>query len=133
MYGRVDVPLPLELEVVPDSAPRVELVSPAADTLVAGDDRIPLRITVTDDHGIAAIELQSWKQGRTGGGQPPLAQRLSAEAKPGQILVSQRVFGAIETAIESEDVGDLVLKGYSRPVAAYNVVALRVLARPAVD
>ena len=31
-----DVPLPLELEVVPDSAPRVELVSPAADTLVAG-------------------------------------------------------------------------------------------------
>jgi len=62
-----------------------------------------------------------------------LAQRLSAEAKPGQILVSQRVFGAIETAIESEAVGDLVLKGYSRPVAAYSVVALRALARPAID
>ena len=58
-----DVPLPLELEVVPDSAPRVELVSPASDTLVAGGDRIPLRLTVTDDHGIARVELQSWKQG----------------------------------------------------------------------
>ncbi|MGH7619095.1 MAG: hypothetical protein ACREPM_17885, partial [Gemmatimonadaceae bacterium] len=33
-----DVPLPIELEVVPDSAPRVELVSPALDTIVAGDD-----------------------------------------------------------------------------------------------
>jgi hypothetical protein len=58
-----DVPLPLELEVVPDSAPRVELVSPASDTLVAGGDRIPLRLTVTDDHGIARVELESWKQG----------------------------------------------------------------------
>ena len=38
-----DVPLPLELEVVPDSAPRVELVSPAADTLVAGSDRVRCR------------------------------------------------------------------------------------------
>jgi class 3 adenylate cyclase/CheY-like chemotaxis protein len=62
-----------------------------------------------------------------------LAQRLSAEAKPGQILVSQRIFGAIESAIESEGVGELVLKGYSRPVAAYNVVALRALVRPTPD
>jgi len=62
-----------------------------------------------------------------------LAQRLSAEAKPGQILVSQRVFGAIETAVESESVGELVLKGYARPIAAHRVVALRSLARPAVD
>jgi adenylate cyclase len=62
-----------------------------------------------------------------------LAQRLSAEAKPGQILVSQRVFGAIETAVESESVGELVLKGYSRPIAAYSVVALRALARPVVE
>ena len=62
-----------------------------------------------------------------------LAQRLSAEAKPGQILVSQRIFGAIETAVESESVGELVLKGYSRPMPAYSVLALRVLARPAVD
>ena len=62
-----------------------------------------------------------------------LAQRLSAEAKPGQILVSQRVFSAVEGAVESENVGDVALKGYSRPVAAYSVIALNALARPAVD
>ena len=62
-----------------------------------------------------------------------LAQRLSAEAKPGQILVSQRVFAAIDSAVDSESVGELALKGYSRPVPAYNVVAVRALARPAVD
>jgi len=62
-----------------------------------------------------------------------LAQRLSAEAKSGQILVSQRVFAAIEVAVESESVGELVLKGYSRPVTAYSVIALNALARPAID
>jgi hypothetical protein len=72
-----DVPLPLELEVVPDSAPRVELVSPASDTLVAGGDRVPLRLTVTDDHGIARVELQSWKQG-SGGAQPVIVEPLAA-------------------------------------------------------
>ncbi|HKY51346.1 MAG TPA: response regulator [Candidatus Limnocylindria bacterium] len=62
-----------------------------------------------------------------------LAQRLSAEAKPGQILVSQRVYGAIEESVEAERVEDLALKGFSRPVTAYSLTALRTLARPAVD
>jgi hypothetical protein len=60
-----DVPPPLELEVVPDSAPHVELVSPATDTIVAGDDKITLHATATDDHGIAYVELVTWRQGST--------------------------------------------------------------------
>jgi hypothetical protein len=71
-----DVPLPIELEIVPDSVPRVELVSPATDTIVAGDDRVGLRATVTDDHGIASIELQTWKQSSNGRSQPAVTQRL---------------------------------------------------------
>jgi adenylate cyclase len=62
-----------------------------------------------------------------------LAQRLSAEAKPGQVLISQRVLSAVEGAIESENVGELALKGYSRPITAFNVLALRALATPTVD
>jgi len=71
-----DVPLPIELEIVPDSAPRVELVSPATDTIVAGDDRVGLHATVTDDHGIASVELESWKQSSNGRSQPAVTQRL---------------------------------------------------------
>jgi adenylate cyclase len=62
-----------------------------------------------------------------------LAQRLSAEAKPGQVLVSQRVFSATEDTVEAESVGDVALKGYSRPVTAYSVVALRAIAQPTID
>jgi hypothetical protein len=71
-----DVPLPIELEVVPDSAPRVELVSPATDSVVAGDDRIPLRASVSDDHGISHIEVLSWKQGPAGA-QSTVVQKLA--------------------------------------------------------
>jgi class 3 adenylate cyclase len=62
-----------------------------------------------------------------------LAQRLSAEAKAGQILVSQRIFAAIESSVESENAGELALKGYARPVTAYRVMGLRALVRPTVD
>jgi adenylate cyclase len=48
-----------------------------------------------------------------------LAQRLSAEAKAGQILLSQRVHAAVEVDAETTAVGDLTLKGFTRPVPAY--------------
>ena len=51
-----------------------------------------------------------------------LAARLCAEAaEPGQILVSQRVYAAIEELAEAEHIGDLHLKGFSRPMAAYSL------------
>ena len=54
-----------------------------------------------------------------------LAARLCAQAEPGQILVSQRVYGRIETRVVAESVGTLPLKGMSAPVPAYNVVSMR--------
>jgi class 3 adenylate cyclase len=54
-----------------------------------------------------------------------LAARLCSEARAGQILISQRVCGRIEAGIETEHVGELSLKGLSRPVTAFNVRALR--------
>ena len=71
------MPPPLELEVVPDSAPRVELVSPATDTIVAGDDRSRCARRRRDDHGLARVEIVSWRQGVAGAAQPPTSQRLA--------------------------------------------------------
>lgn len=48
-----------------------------------------------------------------------LAQRLSAEAKAGQILLSQRVQAAVEADAETTAIGDLALKGFTRPVPAF--------------
>jgi class 3 adenylate cyclase len=54
-----------------------------------------------------------------------LAARLSDEARGGQILISARVHAAVEDAIDCEPVGPLTLKGFARPVPAYDLVALR--------
>ncbi|HEU4438753.1 MAG TPA: adenylate/guanylate cyclase domain-containing protein, partial [Methylomirabilota bacterium] len=53
-----------------------------------------------------------------------LASRLCGEAKPGQILVSQRVATGVEGVAAVEPVGELVLKGFQRPVRAFNVARL---------
>jgi adenylate cyclase len=50
-----------------------------------------------------------------------LAARLCAEAGPWQILVTQRVQAEAEDVAVSEPAGELTLKGFSRPVPAFNV------------
>jgi len=54
-----------------------------------------------------------------------LAFRLCAEAATGQILISQSVYAAAGDLIDAEPIGELTLKGFQRPVAAYNVRALK--------
>jgi adenylate cyclase len=56
------------------------------------------------------------------------AARLCEEAKARQILVSQRVFGAVESLVESAPVGELTLKGFRRPMLTYEIV--RWIGRP---
>jgi len=54
-----------------------------------------------------------------------LASRLSSKADAGQILISQRVYAAVEDTIDAEPVGEIELKGFGRPVAAHEVHGLR--------
>jgi class 3 adenylate cyclase len=54
-----------------------------------------------------------------------LASRLSTHAAPGEILISQRLFAEVEDVIEAEPIGEIELKGFGRPVAAYAIRGLR--------
>jgi adenylate cyclase len=54
-----------------------------------------------------------------------LASRLADEATAGQILISQRLYAEVEGDVEAEPVGEFTLKGFQRPVAAFNVIAVR--------
>ncbi|HVX40025.1 MAG TPA: hypothetical protein VHB25_10665, partial [Gemmatimonadaceae bacterium] len=71
-----DLPLPIELDVVADSAPHVELVSPVVDTIVAADDQVTLHATASDDHGLAKVEVVSWRSG-SAGTEAPTSQRVA--------------------------------------------------------
>jgi class 3 adenylate cyclase len=58
-----------------------------------------------------------------------LAARLCGEAAAGQILVSQRVYGNVEAHVDAEPAGELTLKGFSKPMAAFSVKARKSAAR----
>jgi class 3 adenylate cyclase len=54
-----------------------------------------------------------------------LASRLSSRATAGQTLIGQRVFAAVESAVDTASIGDLELKGFGRPTPAHEVRRLR--------
>jgi adenylate cyclase len=59
-----------------------------------------------------------------------LASRLTDEAAAGQVLIAQRLYAEVETDVEVEPVGEFTLKGFQRPVTAFNVIAVREPAAP---
>jgi adenylate cyclase len=52
---------------------------------------------------------------------PNLASRLCDEARPGQILVSQKVLVSVESEVAASHIGELRLKGFHRPVPAFEI------------
>jgi class 3 adenylate cyclase len=53
-----------------------------------------------------------------------LAARLCAEAGGGQILIDRKTLSKIEDRVRVESLDELHLKGFGRPVAAFNIVAV---------
>jgi class 3 adenylate cyclase len=53
-----------------------------------------------------------------------IAARLSDEAAPGQILLSQRAFAALEGRVDAKPVAELQLKGLARPMEVYELLGL---------
>ena len=54
-----------------------------------------------------------------------LAARLADEATGGQVLITQRLHAEVEEDVEVEPIGELTLKGFRRPIPAFNVIAVR--------
>ena len=48
----------------------------------------------------------------------------AARPRPNQILLNQRAHAVVEGTVDVESVGELTLKGISRPVSAANVIGV---------
>ena len=59
-----------------------------------------------------------------------LASRLADEATAGQILITQRLYSEVEDEVDVRSVGEFTLKGFQRPVPAFDVLGIR---EPAVE
>jgi hypothetical protein len=77
-----DVPAPLDVDVLPDSAPQVEIVDPARDTVALAGNELALRAAASDDHGLATVTMRSWREMASGTAQPGVEQPLAAPSAP---------------------------------------------------
>jgi len=77
-----DVPPPLGVDVIPDSAPHVEIVSPSHDTTITVGDRISVAIAASDDHALALVQLRTWRTPAVGDPLPAIVQPVSDSAVP---------------------------------------------------
>jgi len=74
---------------------------------------------------VGAIGFEGrWEYGAIGS-VPNLAARLCGEAKPSEILISQRLLASVDEIVETEAAGELILKGFHRAVPAYRVLGLK--------
>jgi hypothetical protein len=96
-----DVPPPVEIEVIPDSLPRVEIVTPARDTLVAPGAQVPLRLAAMDDHGLASVDVVSWSTRDARDGQ---RATVNVARQPGAIWGSAIVLDVGQRGLVAGDV-----------------------------
>jgi hypothetical protein len=96
-----DVPPPLDVEVIPDSLPRVEIVSPMNDTLVAPGATLTLRMAAMDDHGLSSIDIVSWA---VTNGKPGERATLNVAQRPGAIWGTSLVLDVAGRGLEPGDV-----------------------------
>ena len=74
---------------------------------------------------IGAIGFEGRRDYAAIGSVTNLAFRLCAEAAPGQILISQRIYAAVTDLVEAKELGPLQLKGFHRPVVAFEIAHLK--------
>lgn len=72
-----DVPPPLQLDVVPDSAPQVDFLSPGADSSVAPTGTVRVAIAAVDDRVLRDVTLAVWTVRGDGHTTSPQSRRLS--------------------------------------------------------
>ncbi|PYM96409.1 MAG: adenylate/guanylate cyclase domain-containing response regulator [Candidatus Rokuibacteriota bacterium] len=124
----VPIPNPEERAIRMAEAMRVRIRGLGAEWRRRGYD-LDLSIGIAKGYAtIGAIGFEGRRDYAAIGSVTNLASRLCAEASADQILISQRIHAAVAALANVKQIGPLQLKGFSRPIPAYELVDLR---RPA--
>ncbi|MBI5307447.1 MAG: adenylate/guanylate cyclase domain-containing protein, partial [Planctomycetes bacterium] len=74
---------------------------------------------------IGAIGFEGRKDYCVIGSVANMAARLCAEAKGGQVLINQKTLSKVEEIVETESLDQMSLKGFSKPVAVFNIIKIK--------
>jgi len=117
----VEVPNPAERAIRMAVAMRDCITGRAAQWRKRGWD-LALKVGLAQGYAtIGAIGFEGRRDYGAIGNVTNLAARLCGEAKGGQILVSQRVEGALGEVAKSQPIDDISLKGFNKPIKAFEI------------
>ena len=120
-----DVPSTLSIDVVPDSAPVAEILTPGADTLVEPKDKVNVELLATDDHALEAVALRVWRVAAGGRPEQPATQALGGAGEAewtGAFTLDLARFNlqpgdAVHLQLVARDASPRRMEGLSREVA----------------
>jgi hypothetical protein len=78
--GAADAPAPLDVTVLPDSAPTVTITAPQADSTVDGLAEVAVRVRAADDYGLARVALRVVVERAGGGRERAVVSSLAGES-----------------------------------------------------
>lgn len=87
VVGESAAPAPLDITIVMDAPPAVEITFPGVDTLLSGDMKQLLVADAQDDHAVTSAVVVSWRSSSTGQREPPVEQPLALEGETDRKLV----------------------------------------------
>ena len=93
-------PVRLDLVLVPDSVPVVQILAPGADTTAPADLRLPLVVDVRDDHGLASARLVARQVGQS---ERPRIVALELPAATPQRLLLPTILDLSDWGLEPGD------------------------------
>jgi class 3 adenylate cyclase len=121
----VPVPNPEERAIRMAEAMRARIRGLAAEWRRRGYD-LDLSMGIAKGYAtIGAIGFEGRQDYAAIGSVTNLAFRLCTEAAGNQILISQRIHVAVADLVNVKEIGPLQLKGFHRPVPAYEIVDLK--------
>jgi hypothetical protein len=129
-----DVPPPLDITVLADSAPRVDVAEPKGDTILAAGEQIGLGITASDDHGLAGVALRVLRSSGVSSQQPVAAAVSTSWAGTAALDVgslSLQPGESVRVRAEATDASPWAQRGVSRELVVRRATAeeLRTAAR----
>lgn len=80
-------PAPLEIRVIADAAPEIEVTYPGVDTLLSADMKQLIVADARDDHAITSATIVSWRANSAGGREGTVEQALALEGEAGRKLI----------------------------------------------